>query len=359
MPKTTYVWDELSDNVIEEYEDGVLSASYAHEPGLYGNLLSQNRNGVTSYYHYDGRGDTVALTDDSGNVTDTKEYDAWGNVIASTGSTVTPYLFGGEYGYQRDEATFVRNRVFHEFRWLSVDPLLHRNTRDAYVFCESNPVNILDPTGLVGITFFDAAENNRLNCRSKEGGVAFRFSVDGWPCQRGVTEAYFVQKLEMEWDWDSCLGNRRCKGSAIVYEYFNVSKIDANGPLKPIYSIDDHSLFGPPGGSFLGFRGYINHSREVRFYCMAPTGRGQRPAKKDMLPNEVPTVEPVVDGGGCLETKVEIGFLGPQVPAHWSRSTGYDLPVGIANWSLGFHCCRCDRSCWVEQTFRPNAKKDR
>ena len=47
----------------EEYEDGVLSLAYTHEPGLYGNLLSQNRNGVTSYYHYDGRGDTVALTD--------------------------------------------------------------------------------------------------------------------------------------------------------------------------------------------------------------------------------------------------------------------------------------------------------
>ena len=102
MPKTTYMWDELSDNVAAEYEDGVLSASYTHEPGLYGNLLSQNRNGVTSYYHYDGRGDTVALTDDSGNVTDTKEYDAWGNVLASTGSTVTPYQFGGRHGYRHD-----------------------------------------------------------------------------------------------------------------------------------------------------------------------------------------------------------------------------------------------------------------
>ena len=57
MPKTTYIWDELSDNVIEEYEDGVLTVSYDHEPELYGNLLSQNRNGVISYYHYDGRGD--------------------------------------------------------------------------------------------------------------------------------------------------------------------------------------------------------------------------------------------------------------------------------------------------------------
>lgn len=46
MPEIEYVWDELSDNVIEEYEDGVLSVSYDHEPGLYGNLLSQNRNKI-------------------------------------------------------------------------------------------------------------------------------------------------------------------------------------------------------------------------------------------------------------------------------------------------------------------------
>ena len=102
MPEIEYVWDELSDNVIEEYEDGVLSASYDHEPGLYGILLSQNRSGVTSYYHYDGRGDTVALTDDAGNVTDTKEYDAWGNVIASTGSTVTQFQFAGRSGANYD-----------------------------------------------------------------------------------------------------------------------------------------------------------------------------------------------------------------------------------------------------------------
>ena len=112
MPKTTYMWDELSDNVAAEYENGVLAVGYTHEPGPYGNLLSQNRNGVNSYYHYDGRGDTVALTDVAGNVTDTKEYDAWGNVIASTGSTVTPYLFGGRSGYQTGiTGSYVRAKV--------------------------------------------------------------------------------------------------------------------------------------------------------------------------------------------------------------------------------------------------------
>ena len=140
MPKTTYVWDELSDNVIEEYEDGVLSVSSDHEPGLYGNLLSQNRNGVTSYYHYDGRGDTVALTDDSGNVTDTKEYDAWGNVIASTGSTVTPYQFQGRVGVYRDpviQLSIQRSRPYQPSigRWVTLFSSSQRLTRFAsYTF---------------------------------------------------------------------------------------------------------------------------------------------------------------------------------------------------------------------------------
>lgn len=150
MPKTTYVWDELSDNVIEEYEDGVLSVSYTHEPGLYGNLLSQNRNGVTSYHHYDGRGDTVALTDDAGNVTDTKEYDAWGNVIASTGSTVTSYHFIGQSGYQTDPSTAlvcVRARMYQPTaeRWFSADPF---DFEESYRYSWNSPVQRIDPSGL-------------------------------------------------------------------------------------------------------------------------------------------------------------------------------------------------------------------
>jgi RHS repeat-associated protein len=152
MPKTTYVWDELSDNVIEEYEDGVLSVSYTHEPGLYGNLLSQNRNGVNSYYHYDGRGDTVALTDDSGDVTDTKEYDAWGNAIASTGSTATPYMFGGRNGYQTDHlAVYIRARNYQSMaaRWASKDPIIPSGLTTTFTYVENSPLLLNDPSGLI------------------------------------------------------------------------------------------------------------------------------------------------------------------------------------------------------------------
>ncbi len=152
MAKTTYMWDELSDNVAAEYEDGVLSAAYTHEPGLYGNLLSENRNGVTSYYHFDGRGDTVALTDDSSNVTDTKEYDAWGNVIASVGSTATPYQFGGRQGYQTGSTgNYVRARMYQPTvaRWVSKDPLVPSGIKTIFVYVRNCPVQLTDPSGLI------------------------------------------------------------------------------------------------------------------------------------------------------------------------------------------------------------------
>ena len=179
MAKTTYVWDELSDNVIDEYEDGVLSVSYDHEPGLYGNLLSENRNGIISYYHYDGRGDTVALTDDSGNVTDTKEYDAWGNVIASTESTVTPYQFVGRNGYEANlqpHFTYVRARYFQPDpgRWTSGAQMDFPAGANEYSYVANNAVMKSDPSGSKMPGDFAAADpatcNIALRCGPASSG---------------------------------------------------------------------------------------------------------------------------------------------------------------------------------------------
>ena len=62
----------------------------------------QNYNGTfaNAYCVYDGHGSVRALTDANGGVTDTYDYDAYGNLIHSTftGSAPTPnnYLFAGE-----------------------------------------------------------------------------------------------------------------------------------------------------------------------------------------------------------------------------------------------------------------------
>ena len=50
------------------------------------------QNGATSYYwyEYDGRGDVVAVTDASGNVVDSYEYDMWGEELTDTSHEAVP-----------------------------------------------------------------------------------------------------------------------------------------------------------------------------------------------------------------------------------------------------------------------------
>jgi RHS repeat-associated protein len=145
MPVTNYIWDELSDNVLMETDgNDNVTAEYDHEPGQFGELISQTRDGVNSYYHYDGAGNTVALTDDNGNVTDTYKYSAFGKLIASTVTTINPYRFNGQVGYQYNEETddyYVRARTYEPTiaRWLSRGLFGYVGGLSLYAFLFQNP----------------------------------------------------------------------------------------------------------------------------------------------------------------------------------------------------------------------------
>jgi RHS repeat-associated protein len=51
---------------------------------------------VTSCYLHDGQGSVRALSDDSGNVTDSYAYTAFGELYAQTGSDINAYLYTGQ-----------------------------------------------------------------------------------------------------------------------------------------------------------------------------------------------------------------------------------------------------------------------
>ena len=93
---TTFLNDpnQAYDQVLEQYaQGGVLAATYIR--GI--DLLFQDRGEARSFYVADNLGSTRALTNAAGAVTDTDTYDAYGNLIASTGNTVNPYLFTGQW----------------------------------------------------------------------------------------------------------------------------------------------------------------------------------------------------------------------------------------------------------------------
>ena len=48
--------------------------------------------------YYDYRGSTVAITDDSGSVTDTFEYDSYGKLINRTGESFVIFGYNGRDG---------------------------------------------------------------------------------------------------------------------------------------------------------------------------------------------------------------------------------------------------------------------
>jgi len=105
------------------------------------------------YYAYDGHGSVRLLTDTSGNVTDTYDYDAFGNLIHSTGTTPNNYLFAGEQFDPDLNLYYNRARYLNisTGRFWSMDS--YEGTRfdptslHKYLYTGGNPVDRTDPSG--------------------------------------------------------------------------------------------------------------------------------------------------------------------------------------------------------------------
>ena len=154
---TLYLVDSLNPGgyaeVMEE-RSAAGSTTVSYEYGL--GLVSQNTGGTLRYYGQDGLGSVRYLTDGSGNVTDTYAYDAFGILIASSGSTPNNYLycgqqFDGDLGlyylraryYKPDSGRFW---TMDTYEGNNEDPLsLHK-----YLYANANPVNMDDFSGNAG-----------------------------------------------------------------------------------------------------------------------------------------------------------------------------------------------------------------
>ncbi|MEG4506100.1 putative Ig domain-containing protein [Microcoleus sp. F6_B4] len=154
--KTDYLVDGNRDyaQVLEERVNNSLGASYVY--GL--DLISQERGAADSFYLVDGLGSTRGLANGAGGVTDVYNYDAFGNLIGRTGSTVNNYLFAGEQYDSNLGGYYLRKRYYDEYRgrftaqdpfegWMS-DPMSLHN----YLYAHGNPVNAIDPSGLFATT---------------------------------------------------------------------------------------------------------------------------------------------------------------------------------------------------------------
>jgi RHS repeat-associated protein len=164
---TRFVMDSNSNlpNLLAETNAGnVVQRYYLHSP--YGLVEQIDATGTPRFYHYDSNGNTVALTDAAGQVTDAYAYTPFGETTVS-GATANPFRFVGQYGVRNFNGTplhDMRARWYaaDQARFLSLDPLLGETDRpqslNRYAYVEGNPVNGVDPSGLVAIRASTRAE---------------------------------------------------------------------------------------------------------------------------------------------------------------------------------------------------------
>ena len=167
-----FVWDPAADAYLAEFNgSNVLQATYSQEPVQFGRALSQRRSTTSSWYHTDALGSTQALSNSSRVTSDTYLYDAWGNPITSTGTTVNPFRWVGNVGYYFDFDTglyYIRARTYQPTiaRWTSADPLFYMLAKagawgaftknpigfngsewNLHEFVSSRPLALVDPSG--------------------------------------------------------------------------------------------------------------------------------------------------------------------------------------------------------------------
>ena len=168
---TTYLLDELNptgySQVLEESTNGSLSRVYTF--GL--ELISQDEvlsatgsqiSWTATYYGYDGHGNVRFLTNGAGAVTDTYDFDAFGNLLnvtsgfslsGSTSATPNLHLYCGEPYDSAIGQYYLRARVMNPLtgrfwtmdteQWSPFDPKgLHK-----YTYSSADPVNRFDPSG--------------------------------------------------------------------------------------------------------------------------------------------------------------------------------------------------------------------
>jgi RHS repeat-associated protein len=128
-----------------------LTKTYAYGLDLYNQRVAGS--GVVSFYGCDGNGNVRFLTGSSGGISDTYNYDAFGDLIASTGTTDNSYRYTGEQ--------YDANLGFYFLRARYMNPNTGRFwTRDSvegniydpaslhkYTYCGNDPVNRTDPSG--------------------------------------------------------------------------------------------------------------------------------------------------------------------------------------------------------------------
>ena len=146
---TRYVYD--SEDILLEFDGtNTQNARYTHGLGI-DEPLSMERGGQSFFYHADGLGSIIDLTDINGAVVQSYIYDSFGNIKQQVGALLNPYTFTGREIDTESGLYFYRARYYDSItgRFINEDPIgFAGDDFNLYRYVQNNPVNFIDPEGL-------------------------------------------------------------------------------------------------------------------------------------------------------------------------------------------------------------------
>lgn len=150
---THYTYDENDNVVMETDASGNILVSYVYDNG--NRPLTMTKGGKTYTFHTNARGDITSVTDETGAVVASFDYDSWGNITSETGTFASqvPFRYAG-YRYEAETKLYYLQQRYYNpelGRFLTLDPVLGDKenpiTQNGYAYADNNPVNMVDPDG--------------------------------------------------------------------------------------------------------------------------------------------------------------------------------------------------------------------
>ena len=150
---TTYTYNTNANlsMLLMKTTNGVVT-KYVYGRGLIGEVIYC----VFKTYHFDSRGSTIAITDASGNITDTFAYDTYGKLLTRTGINKVIFGYNGRDGIVTDDNGLIYMRARYYLpemkRFINADVIAgaisNAITLNRFAYANGNPVSFVDPFGL-------------------------------------------------------------------------------------------------------------------------------------------------------------------------------------------------------------------
>jgi len=152
-------WD-LEDHVTLYDDNGNLLRKFVYGAGI-DEPACMIAGASTYYYHYDGLGSVIALSDSSKNIVGKYSYDVFGiptirgtqGEVRSTSAYGNPFLFTGRQYDAQAQLYYYRARFYSPVfgRFLQPDPIDYEDGLNLYTYVGNNPTNWIDPWGEASI----------------------------------------------------------------------------------------------------------------------------------------------------------------------------------------------------------------